>query len=209
MGRKGTGFLALGLTLILTAGALTMFNSTESTQAANASDAIVHKLLDVVPALAPEPGTTLPDPTLWEPEFVRNPQVEMPVETMEGYGYIGVLRIPALELELPVMADWSYPQLKIAPCRYQGSAYLDNLVLCAHNYATHFGRLRELHTGDEVSFTDMDGNLFVYQVLELEILQRNAVADMTQGDWDLTLFTCTVGGQSRVTLRCQRISPIS
>ena len=25
---------------------------------------------------------------------------------------------------------------------------------------------------------------------------------MTSGDWDLTLFTCTYGGQERYTVRC-------
>jgi sortase A len=25
---------------------------------------------------------------------------------------------------------------------------------------------------------------------------------MESGDWDLTLFTCTTGGQSRITVRC-------
>ena len=29
-----------------------------------------------------------------------------------------------------------------------------------------------------------------------------SVQEMTDGDWDLTLFTCTVGGKSRVTVRC-------
>lgn len=29
--------------------------------------------------------------------------------------------------------------------------------------------------------------------------------EMTSGHWDLTLFTCTVGGASRVTLRCDRV----
>jgi sortase A len=36
----------------------------------------------------------------------------------------------------------------------------------------------------------------------MEILSPFAVEEMTSGDWDMTLFTCTVGGQSRVTVRC-------
>jgi sortase A len=27
---------------------------------------------------------------------------------------------------------------------------------------------------------------------------------LNSGDWDLTLFTCTIGGVSRVTVRCQK-----
>ena len=28
---------------------------------------------------------------------------------------------------------------------------------------------------------------------------------MEAGDWDLTLFTCTIGGQTRVTIRLERV----
>lgn len=106
--------------------------------------------------------------------------------------------------ELPVISSWDYPGLRVAPCRYTGSAYTDDLVIAAHNYASHFGRLRELSQGDSIRFTDTDGNVFDYVVSELEILEPYAVSQMTEGDWDLTLFTCTPGGQHRVTLRCNR-----
>lgn len=94
--------------------------------------------------------------------------------------------------------------LRRTPCRYSGSAYRDDLILLAHNYESHFGRLKSLSPGDAVLFTDADGNEFAYEVLELEMLRPTAVEDMTAGDWDLTLFTCTLGGQARVTVRCLR-----
>ena len=108
-----------------------------------------------------------------------------------------------LGLELPVAADWSYPALRTVPCRYKGSAYLDDLIICAHNYDSHFGRLKALHAGDEVIFTDAAGNVFDYEVSVLETLPPTAIEDMEQGG-DLTLFTCTIGGASRVTLRCEK-----
>ena len=126
----------------------------------------------------------------------------MPTETIQGNEYIGLLEVPTLGLELPVMSDWSYPQLKISPCRYQGSAYLGDLIIAAHNYDCHFGRLKTLLQGDEIIFADMDGNRFVYEVAEIEILEPTAIEQMIFGDWDLTLFTCTYGGQARVTVRC-------
>ena len=49
----------------------------------------------------------------------------------------------------------------------------------------------------------MDGNVFRYEVVELETLMPTAIEEMTSGDWDLTLFTCTIGGGSRVTVRCE------
>lgn len=123
---------------------------------------------------------------------------------IDGYGYVGYLTIPALGLELPVMAEWDYARLRLAPCRYSGSTKTGDLVIAAHNYARHFGSLQTLLAGDEVRFTDMDGVVTVYEVAAVEILQPTAVEEMTAGEYDLTLFTCTYGGQSRVTVRCDR-----
>ena len=105
-----------------------------------------------------------------------------------------------------MLSTWDYALLNIAPCRYTGSVYLNSMVVAAHNYSTHFGRLKELSPGDSIAFTDSDGNVFSYSVIEIETLSPYAIDDMTTGDWDLTLFTCTVGGAQRVTVRCARIS---
>ena len=76
-------------------------------------------------------------------------------------------------------------------------------MLAGHNYPAHFGLLSRLREGDAVRFTDMDGNVFSYQVTGQERLSPTAVEAMTAGeDWDLTLFTCTLDGQTRVTVRC-------
>ena len=79
-------------------------------------------------------------------------------------------------------------------------------VLMAHNYDRHFGRLAELTEDDPVVFTDMDGIVTTYEVVGQDILSPYAVEEMTSGDFDLTLFTCTYGGQSRVTVYCDRSS---
>lgn len=42
-------------------------------------------------------------------------------------------------------------------------------------------------------------------VAEVEILKPTDVEQMIAGDWQLTLFTCTVGGTSRVTVRCRQV----
>ena len=139
------------------------------------------------------------------PDYILNPNMDMPVKQIDGKDYIGIISIPSIDRELPVFNQWSYPNLKTAPCRYVGSAYLDNMVICAHNYDIHFGSLKYLSYGDTVTFTDMDGNVFTYKVIEIETLDPYAIEKMTTGDWDLTLFTCTIGGATRVTVRCERM----
>ena len=137
------------------------------------------------------------------PDYKLYPNMEMPTVTVDGLEYIGVLSIPSRNLELPVVSEWSYPNLKKAPCRYKGSAYTNNLILAAHNYSSHFGYLKNLAIGEQVVFTDVDGNRFTYGVVEQEVLQPTAIEQMQSGEWDLTLFTCTLGGSYRVTVRLE------
>ena len=128
----------------------------------------------------------------------------MPSVQIDRFRYIGTVQIPSIGLELPIIDVWGYPQLKIAPCRYSGSVYHDNMVLCGHNYSSHFGRLKNLQPGDPVLFIDMEGNVYRYKVQKIENLQKTAVEQMTSGDWALTLFTCTPSGVARVAVRCTK-----
>ena len=80
--------------------------------------------------------------------------MEMPARRVAGRRYIGILEIGALRLKLPVLDTFSYRNIKVAPARFFGSVYDDNLILLAHNYQSHFGKLHLLQTGDEVSFTE-------------------------------------------------------
>ena len=140
------------------------------------------------------------------PDYLLNPDMDMPEYTLKSLGdvaCIGILEIPALNLELPVISSWSYSSLRLAPCRYSGSAYKGDLVIAAHNYQSHFGGLRTLPEGSEVFFTDAVGNRFSYYVAVTEALTPWSVDDMTSGEWPLTLFTCTLDSQNRVTVRCE------
>lgn len=129
--------------------------------------------------------------------------IPMPVLAIDGAEYIGLLTFESLGLAVPVQSDWDYQKLEKAPCLYYGSAYSDNLVVAAHNYQMHFGQLNQLTLNDRVSFVDVDGDEFIYNVKEVEILKDTAVSEMTSGEWDLTLFTCTTSGEARVTIRCE------
>lgn len=213
MNNSGKKFILLGLLLIAAALLLAGYNLYDESRAKRAAVAAVNELEESIPVLPerePLEQSSDDEPLIADrqpavPDHVLCPNMEMPVETINGIDFIGVLLIPVLELELPIISGWSYPALKTAPCRYSGSAYLNDLIICGHNYASHFGNLKSLQTGDSISFTDMDGNEFLYEVVELETLQPTAIEELEQGEWDLTLFTCTVGGQSRVVVRCKAV----
>lgn len=207
MSKRGKLCTALGLLLLLAALLLTAYNLWRDAMASMSVDVVLGRLTPTLSSRQSELPALSSGEALEEafvPDHVLNPEMAMPEETIDGRNYIGVLDIPALELSLPIISEWSYDALQIAPCRYSGSAYLDNLVIAGHNYRSHFASLPQLQPGDSVTFTDMDGNVFSYEVSSLETLSPYAISDMTSGDWALTLFTCTVGGQSRLAIRCDR-----
>ena len=82
---------------------------------------------------------------------------------------------------------------------------MDNLIIAGHNYRGHFGSLNQLTLGDMVQLTDAAGNVFSYAVSKIEELPGSALKEMEAGEWDLTLFTCTMSRISRITVRCDRI----
>ena len=175
--RKQEGLLLITIGLLLIAAALFLvsYNLYDELRAEQSARQAVTQLDAYLPAeAAPEApsdsaGDQEPlasDERTVIPDYVLSPNMEMPVETINGIDFIGVLRIPALELELPIISEWNYPNLKSAPCRYSGSAYLNNLILCGHNYASHFGSLKTLSEGDIATFTDIDGNVFIYKMVE-------------------------------------------
>ena len=127
---------------------------------------------------------------------------KMATVEVDGYDCIGILSVPVLELELPVLTDWSYAKLKKAPCHYYGSYYEKDFVIAAHNYKSHFGRLSKLQAGDIVVFTDINNIEHYYEVVLLETLPKNATKEMITSGFDLSLYTCTPGGSNRVTVRC-------
>ncbi len=202
--KLGIVFILIGSVFILCAVGLIIYNIWDDNRAQESVKNVLSELKLPEKTVEAEDEAS-DDPEVTVPDYLLDPNREMPTITVDGYKYIGKVTVPSIELELPVMEKWDYVRLKIAPCRYSGSAYLNNLIICAHNYASVFGRLKNLSAGDLVMFTDAQGNVFRYEVEQLETLSPSQVKDMKSGDWDLTLFTCTVGALKRIAVRCERI----
>ena len=212
MKKNKAGMICILCGVALLLGALTLFllNRAENNAADEAVTQLVPQLVqqiqDNAKAEQIDPDAPiLPELELQVPvELLTEDDKKMTEVEIDGYLYIGYISFPTLDRELPVMSTWSYPQLKIAPCRYTGSVRGEDMVVMAHNYDCHFGPISKLEVGDPVLFVDMDGNTITYQVVGKDILAPTAVEEMTSGEFDLTLFTCTYGGASRVTVYCDR-----
>lgn len=188
--RKRIGVICvfLGVVCLLGSVGFLGYNRWEAENAAKVSNTL---LQDVQTAIAEQNA--------------QQKETTMPTVKTDNYESIGVLSIPALELELPVLTDWSYAKLKKAPCHYYGSYYDTDFVIAAHNYKSHFGRLSQLQPGDVVVFTDVNATTHYYEVVLTETLPKNATEEMITSGFDLSLYTCTKGGGSRITVRCKSV----
>lgn len=204
--RIGNILKGAGLILVTAAVLLLVYNLWDGHRARESEEAILAEYLQENKKASESPDASDKEDEQNIPDYLLNPDMDMPEYTLKSLGdvaCIGILEIPALNLELPVISSWSYSSLRLSPCRYSGSAYKGNLVIAAHNYQSHFGGLRTLPEGSEVFFTDAVGNRFSYYVAVTEALTPWSVDDMTSGEWPLTLFTCTLDSQNRVTVRCE------
>lgn len=195
---KNNLLICAGLLLIAAALSLIIQDQMNGERAARASEQALQKLEAHPPSAFQEPQTKEAP----IPASIPDPDIGMPTLEVNGEFYIGILEIPALERKFPIISKWSDAGLDAAPCRYTGSAYLNDLIIAGHNYKKCFGSLSRLAIGDNVIFTDVEGNRFDYLVSSIEQLPGAAVDEMTAGDWDLTLFTCTISGKARLTIRC-------
>lgn len=131
-------------------------------------------------------------------------KVEAQPIKVENNDYIGIVYIPAINIKLPVLSEWSYDNLKIAPCRYNGNVADGEFIIAAHNYTAHFGKLKNLVCDDEVYFIDSSGEVYSFYVCDIESVNGSDPDRMLEGNWPLTLFTCNFDGTERVTIRCEK-----
>lgn len=198
----GVCCIILGICCLIASVGFVVYNQREEAHAQNASENILLDVQESMQDIASEQSILVESVFEESLETSVDFPKEMLTTQVNGYDCIGVLSIPVLELELPVLTDWSYEKLKVAPCHYFGSCYEENFVIAAHNYQSHFGRLSALQPKDLILFTDISGMVHCYEVVLLETLPGSATEEMITSGFDLSLYTCTPGGASRVTVRC-------
>lgn len=158
-------------------------------------------------------GSALPGIDLGESWLTEgNPVTSTPAVTADGHmnsvpvehrDYVGILEIPSLDLELPVMLGVDSAPVPDAPNAWHGSVYTDSLVIGAVNYKSQFGRLAELRDGAHIMFTDMLGQRFHYRVAGVgDVPSDDGAALRAKPEpWDLTLFTPSFSGIQRILVR--------
>ena len=222
--KLGTLLIVAGLLLIAGGTALILYNIWDDRRAGREADVIQETIdselekISVVnsPVPSSRQDNNILDEKIQDQENWLEDQ-EMPTVLINGHGYIGTLEIPSIGIRLPVMDSWDYEKLKTNPCLYSGSYYTDDMVICGHNYQSHFGPIRGVAIDADVYFITMDKVIYHYTVCNREIVKPTSVEKMIRNmnngdpntelleDWDLTLFTCTPGGRTRCAVRCIRV----
>jgi len=199
-------FIVFGTILIAAALTLCIYNVYKDKQSGQLAQDVLTQLKSEIIVTQPSTEQKLDEIISKQTDiFAEKRQNNKISDTkINNNSYIGYISMPTLELELPVMTEWSYSSLDFSPCRYSGSPYENNLIIAAHNYGSHFRRISQLNSGDPIYFTDVNGVVYEYQTVYSELISGNdANAMLTDADnsWDLTLFTCTLDGRSRFTVR--------
>lgn len=123
-------------------------------------------------------------------------QAEVRAGQIDMEDVIGILRIPAIELEQPVLKGAAGQNLSLSlaavePVRLGGEG---NLVIAGHNsrtYGRHFNRLSELEMGDEITIETLERS-YSYEVTGSFIVEAGAVwvLEETLDGAEITLITC-------------------
>lgn len=223
MDKLGKIMVISGILLILSAVLLCLHNYNESNKAFRNSQVALNELKNLIPEIPSENVSTIEkelefeiksgnnvfeefDEKYKEEKNISTEKVEMPSVQLDGRYYCGYITLTSLGIELPVLNGWNYTNLNIAPCCYEGSPQTHDFIIAAHNYNSHFGQIHYLGEGDEIVFTDISGQKYRYTVMYTEYIDGYNTDQMSENkdsSWDLTLFTCTLNGKSRVTVRAK------
>ncbi len=220
--KTGVIFVITGAVLILSALSLCIYNRREAEAAGREAAILLTELQTLMEQAVPEepieplettvpaepvPEETVPEETAKPPEELPEPVPKTPEEKLgrlNAEDYIGILTFPTLKLTLPVLSDWDYERLKIAPCRQFGTVGTDDLVVAGHNYTTHFGNLKRLKKGDTVELMTMEKETIVYTVQKIETVGAAEVEKVRDSGYALVLYTCTLEGTTRVVVYCDK-----
>jgi len=131
----------IGTLLILCAAVLYGYNTIDENRAKSAADELLSGLDKAQGLKISDTENSISTAKVAE---IQSLDVSEQVVSVDGIDMIGSVFIPKIDIKLPVASGWSYKILKKASCRYSGTARDGKLIVLAHNYNKHFGKLSKL-----------------------------------------------------------------
>ena len=140
--------------------------------------------------------------------------------TQNGFRYvsIGTVRIPKINVEYPILdgetdsVEETEDLLKISPTKFWGPEpnEVGNFCIVGHNYRNtkFFSKVPTLEDGDIIEITDLVGktiNYRVYNKYEVDPTDVSCTSQLTNGNKEVTLITCTNDSKLRVIVKAREV----
>ena len=130
----------------------------------------------------------------------------------KSYTTEAILNIPSLEINYPILSETSEELLKISLNKFWGPApnKVGNYCIVGHNYKNKkmFGKLSLIKNGDIVELTDNSGKTVKYTVYNKYVVEPDDVSctsQLTNGNKEVTLITCTNYGKQRLVVKARQV----
>ena len=127
----------------------------------------------------------------------------LPSIEIGGTDFIGLLELPGRSIKLPVGAKWDGSELGFRPAKYLGSVYDGSLIIGGKYKTGNFDFADKLDVGEEVLFTDMNGEVFRYTVCKISHADNAKIETLTSQEYELTLFVKK--GNAFLIIRCKAV----
>lgn len=159
------------------------------------------------------------NPSNVQPEPVKNSN-KVVKTTQNGFKYtsIATVKIPKINVEYPILdgetdsVEETEALLKIAPTKFWGPEpnEVGNFCVVGHNYrnSKFFSKVPTLVNGDMIEITDLTGktvNYRVYNKYEVEPSDVSCTSQLTNGNKEITLITCTNDSKLRVIVKAREV----
>ena len=128
----------------------------------------------------------------------------MPILSIDGIDFVGILEMPLYESVVPVCADWGH--LTKYPCRLSGSAYDRTIQVGATSQKGQYDFYREISVGDSIYFTDVEGNRYTYTITNLRYEKNANQTTLKRAESALTLFIKNVYDFEYLIVSCDTVN---
>ena len=128
------------------------------------------------------------------------------------YATLGIINIPKLNVNYPILSETTEELLKIAPCKFWGANpnQMGNLCIAGHNYrnSKFFSKVPNLEIGDIIEITDLANNTVKYAIFDKYVVppeDLSCTSQQTNGEKHVTLITCTNDNKERWIIKAKEV----
>lgn len=133
-------------------------------------------------------------------------------EEIKGHKVVGIIRIPEVDLEYPILETTTEETLNLSITKFWGNEIneIGNVTLAGHNNLSGvmFGKIKKLENGDIIELTDIQNTTLKYEIFKTYIIDPNDIScilPVQEGVREVTLITCTTGGKERFIVKAREI----